>query len=303
MQVGLLMAHASAMGLAVIILRAALYRWRLPRTDWRMWSVTLIAWAVPSLTLQLTIGPVWRPRLSASGCHPGGDRLAATAGRLAARYRHGSQAFRLMLLTLPLIAPAFAFYPTVVQLARDAKEEFVETSYAPQVRNLRQNVQMQVQQSLGRSTRFPDLVDLITTRAAPTSPVHRSGVPGLAEHRAGQYPITSSVELYGPDGKLVSRFAFNLPEDLTAPPTSEERSCEWDLYEEVAPFFAEERRILHAGRAFCSSDPERNPARLHRRPRTARRLRQPAVHLLPESVRRARCCQPIRSQRRRADRP
>ena len=32
-----------------------------------------------------------------------------------------------------MIAPALAFYPTVVQLARDAKEDFVEATYAPQV--------------------------------------------------------------------------------------------------------------------------------------------------------------------------
>jgi signal transduction histidine kinase len=66
--------------------------------------------------------------------------------------------------------------------------------------------------------------------------------------------VTSSVELHGSDGNLVSRFAFNLPEDLTAPPKSEESTCEWDIYEEVAPFFAEERRVLHAGHALCAPD-------------------------------------------------
>ena len=85
-------------------------------------------------------------------------------GRVAARYRHGSQAFRLTLLVLPLIAPAFSFYPTVVQLARDAKEDFVAATYAPQVRNLRQNVQMQAQQSLSQIDAFPQLVELVTAR-------------------------------------------------------------------------------------------------------------------------------------------
>jgi signal transduction histidine kinase len=165
-----------------------------------------------------------------------------------------------MLLTLPMIAPAFAFYPSVVQLARDAKEDFVEASYAPQVRNLRQNVQMQVQQSLGQIDAVPGLVELITTRVTPGTEVLTDRAFQVWQNTAlATNLITSSVELYGPDGKLVSRFAFNLPEDLTAPPTSEERSCDWDLYEEVAPFFAEERRILHAGRAFCSTDPGAPP--------------------------------------------
>ena len=118
-------------------------------------SATLIAWAVPSLAWQLTWGNRGARAVPLLAAILVAIALAATAGRLAARYRHGSQAFRLTLLTLPMIAPAFAFYPTVVQLARDAKEEFVETTYAPQVRNLRQNVQMQVQQSLGQIDAIP----------------------------------------------------------------------------------------------------------------------------------------------------
>jgi signal transduction histidine kinase len=260
MQVGLLLAHATAIGVAVLFLRAALHRWRIPRTDWRMWTATLLAWALPSLALQLSVEQSGRRVLLLVAAILVAIGLAATAGRLAASYRHSSQAFRLMLLTLPMIAPAFAFYPTVVQLARDAKEEFVEASYAPQVRDLRQNVQMQVQQSLGQIDAFPDLVDLITAQVRAGTNVATDPAFQIWQATAlATYPITSSVELYGPDGKLVSRFAFNLPEDLTAPPTSEERSCEWDLYDEVAPFFAEERRVLHAGRAFCSNDPGAPP--------------------------------------------
>ena len=252
MQVGLLMAHATAIGLAVVLLRAALHRWRVPRTDWRMWLLTLLAWTIPLFAWQ-SLGGQWGaqtlPLLVAIVV---AISLAMAAGRLAARYRHGSQAFRLTLLTLPMIAPAFAFYPTVVQLARDAKEKFVEATYAPQVRNLRQNVQMQVQQSLSQIDGIPELMDLISTKVTPGEMLTDRAFQVWQTTALAAYQITSSVEMYGPDGKLVSRFAFNLPEDLTAPPTSEERSCDWDLYEEVAPFFAEERRILHAGRAFCS---------------------------------------------------
>jgi signal transduction histidine kinase len=256
LQVGLLMAHAAAIGLAVVIFRAALHRWRIARTDWRIWIAILIAWAAPSLALPLMDGQSGIRVLPLLAAILGAVGLATSAGRLAARYRHSSQAFRLTLLALPMIAPAFAFYPTVVQLARDAKEEFVETTYAPQVRNLRQNIQMQVQQTLTQIDAFPNLLDLITSGSEVlTDPAFQ-----VWQNTAlNSYPITSSIELYGPDGKLVSRFAFNLPEDLTAPPTSEEQSCEWEVYDEVAPFFAEERRVLHAGRAFCSSDPQAPP--------------------------------------------
>jgi signal transduction histidine kinase len=256
MQVGLLMADAAAIGLVVVILRAALHRWRMSRTSWRLWLAALICWSTPSLAWQLA---VWRsesrvtPLLAAILV---AIALATSVTRLAARYRHGSQAFRLTLLTLPMIAPAFAFYPTVVQLARDAKEDFVEATYAPQVRDLRQRVQTQVQQSLGQVDAIPDLVDLIAASGAADVGVSTDQAFQVWQSTAlAMNFITSSIELYGADGKLVSRFAFNLPEDLTAPPTSEERSCDWDLYEEVVPFFAEERRVLHAGRAFCSSTP------------------------------------------------
>ncbi|HVQ12263.1 MAG TPA: hypothetical protein VMS40_01680, partial [Vicinamibacterales bacterium] len=260
MQVALLAAHAAAIGLAVVVLRAALVRWRMPRRDWGMWIATLGAWAIPALAWQLLASRSLSRSLPLLAAIAGALVLALAVGRLAARYRHGSQAFRLTLLMLPLVAPAFAFYPTVVQLARDAKEDFVESTYAPQVRNLRQNVQMQAQQSLNQIDAFPQIVDLVTARRSADTEVSTDQAFQVWQTTAlASYPITSSVELYGPDGKLVSRFAFNLPEDLTAPPTSEERSCEWEVYEEVAPFFAEERRILHAGRAFCSGDPNAPP--------------------------------------------
>ena len=225
-----------------------------------MWIATITAWIVPSLAWEMVAGQSVERALPLFAAIAGALLLALAVGRLAARHRHGSQAFRLTLLTLPLVAPAFAFYPTLVQLARDAKEDFVAATYAPQVRNLRQNVQMQVQQSLGQIDAFPELVDLVTTRGAADAEVSTDQAFQVWQTTAlASYPITSSVELYGPDGKLVSRFAFNLPEDLTAPPTSEERSCDWDLYDEVAPFFAEERRVPHAGRAFCSSVPGAPP--------------------------------------------
>src|SRR4029450_12870661 len=88
MQVGVLMAHAAAIGLTVVILRAALHRWRIPRTDWRMWLVTLLAWVLPAFAWQLIAeesGPRTLPLLAAILVAIG---LTVAAGRLAARYRH-----------------------------------------------------------------------------------------------------------------------------------------------------------------------------------------------------------------------
>src|SRR5678815_3818054 len=114
-----------------------------------------------------------------------------------------------------------------------------------------------MQQSLQQIDAFPGLADLVSVPPGPAGPEAVTDrafqvwrITGLAA-----YPITSSVELFGPQGRLVSRFAFNLPDDLNAVPTSQESVCTWDVFEEVSPFFAVERRVLSASRAVCVNDP------------------------------------------------
>jgi signal transduction histidine kinase len=114
-----------------------------------------------------------------------------------------------------------------------------------------------MQQSLQQIDTFPGLSDLVSVPPGPAGSEAVTDrafqvwrVTGLAA-----YPVTSSVELFGPNGRLVSRFAFNLPDDLNAVPTSEEGACTWDVFEEVSPFFAAERRVLSASRAVCVNDP------------------------------------------------
>ena len=255
LQIGLIVFHATVTGACVLILRAALLRWRVPRRHWRLRVATIACWVVPVILSQAGLGATADqqvPMLAAAAIIV---LVAVSATRLSARYRHGSQAFRLTLLTLALVVPAFAFYPTLFQLAGTAKAQLVETRYAEEAITLRRKLQDQLEQSLRDIDRIPDLQEL-------TAPIP-SGGDGLTTDRAFRvwqdtalaYPITSSVELYDPAGRLVSRFAFNLPEDLTLTPKSEEDSCDWEVYGEVAPFFAEERPMLHAGRDLCRNGP------------------------------------------------
>ncbi len=256
-QFGLIIWHAIALAAGVAIVRSALVWWCVPRGDWRYRLALVALWAAPLL--------VWRA--AEAGARPlplivalaAAIVLATYASRLKARYRHGSQAFRLTMATVGLVVPALAFYPSIFELGWQAKKQLVESRYAPQALNQRQTIQRLLQESLTEIDRFPGLAELINAEVAPaasTADADRAfqvwRVTGLA-----QYPVTSSVELYGPDGRLVSRFAFNLPEDLTSVPTSEEESCTWEIYEGVSPFFAEERRVLHAGRAICGASGRR----------------------------------------------
>ncbi len=234
LQVGIVVWGATALGCAVLIFRAAYLPWRIARKSWRVRLVTAACWALPLVVLvtRRTPAAAYQPLFFALA-------MALLAGLFATRM------------------PVLAFYPTVFQLARQAKLELVETRYGPQALNQRQTIQTLMEESLQQIDSFPGLTDLVSVPPGPAGSEAVTDrafqvwrVTGLAT-----YPVTSSVELFGPDGRLVSRFAFNLPDDLNAVPTSEERVCSWDIFEEVSPFFAVERRVLSASRAVCVNDP------------------------------------------------
>ena len=256
LQIGVVIWDATALAAIVLLFRAASLPWRIARGRWSVRLGVIACWTLPCVLIVVLPGaPVaYRPVLFALS-------LAVVIGifatRVKGRYRQGSQAFRLTLLTIGLVLPALAFYPDVFDLAHRAKTELVETRYGPQALNQRQTIQSLMQQSLGQIDMFPGLTDLVSV---PPGPVGSEAVTDRAFQvwrltGLAAYPITSSVELFGPDGRLVSRFAFNLPDDLNAVPTSEESVCTWEVFEEVSPFFAVERRVLSASRAVCVNDP------------------------------------------------
>jgi signal transduction histidine kinase len=255
LQVGLIVWHAALLGAGVLFLRLALVPWSVPRPDWRIRAGTIGFWALPLLVWQLVADISTAQGLALLIALAAVTALVIFATRLEARYRHGSQAFRLTLMTLAFVVPAIAFYPSVFELGWQAKSQRVETRFAPQAINHRQTIQQLLQDSLGQIDRFPGLADLVTVpvAAGTEAPTDRAfevwRITSLA-----MYPVTSAVELYDATGVLVSRFAFNLPADLTSVPRSDERECTWGVFEEVSPFFAEERRLLYAGRAICGPD-------------------------------------------------
>ena len=248
-QTGLLLWHTSTLGFGVLVLRAAAAPWRTGRHSPQAIVGTALLWCLPLTVWLLSTrarAEAQAPLLLALAAIV---LIATLATRLKARYRHGSQAFRLVMLTLGLVAPALAFYPAVFRLAWESKVQQVELRYAPQALTQRQTIQELLQESLVQIDRFPGLADLVTADAG--EPLSDRAFQVWQGTGIAAYPITSSVELFGADGRLVSRYAFNLPDDLRAVPRSQEQSCAWEVFEEVSPFFAAERRVLHAGRAVC----------------------------------------------------
>ena len=125
----------------------------------------------------------------------------------------------------------------------------------------------------------PGLADLVTASSPPTGgPVAADAAfRAWSQTSLSSRRLTSSVELYDRRGRMVSRFALNLPE-TSNDQTWRETACQWELFEEVSPFFAEERRLLHAGRGRVRDRRGRRAARPRRGRRACRaRLRQPAV--------------------------
>ena len=252
LQVGLVAAHAAALGVIALLMLAGLRPWRL-RRRWYAHALTIGCWVLPILAWNRIAGVDAGAQMPQLAALAAATSVVLFARPLRARYRHGSQAFRMTLLALGLVIPAVAFYPTMFHLAWQAKSRLIETRYAPVALSQRATVQAQLQESLAQLDQIPGLADLVGAAPAPSSddaPTDLAFQIWQATSLA-RYPVTSSVEVYGRDGRLVSRFAFNLPEDLSRAQRSEERSCGWDVAEEVSPFFAEERRVLHAGRAIC----------------------------------------------------
>ena len=253
LQLGLIAAHAATVAGMVALFRASTSPWLVARRSAA--QVALVAaWVLPTVLWTGAAGDVsTAPLPGAALALTLAVVLALNAAAVWARFRNGSQGFRLVVLALAPVIPALAFYPTVFAIAWQSKSDLVETRYAPQAINQRATVYALLEKSLQEIDALPGLEALVSASRTP-------GESGAASDRAFQvwqgtalarYPVTSSVEVYGADRALLSRFAFNLPEDLSLVSRSDEASCSWTVAEEVAPFFADERRVYHAGRALC----------------------------------------------------
>ena len=183
--------------------------------------------------------------------------LALNAAAVWARFRNGSQGFRLIVLALAPVDPG----PGVLS---DGVRHRVAVEVRPRRDPLRpagDQPAATVHDAAGEESRGDRRAarargaGLGVTHARRIERRQRPGIPGVAGTALARYPVTSSVELYGADGALVSRFAFNLPEDLTARvAVGREHVHVGSSAEEVAPFFADERRVLpRRARALCDA--------------------------------------------------
>lgn len=257
--VGLVALNGAIVGLAILLFRMAWSPWtfRGHRVAWRVRG--LLLWIAPAAifffqTLLAGRAPAW-PSVTVVV-------FAAIAAWVVSRYapavRHSSQATRLLLAFLGLALPSLVLYPSLVDASSRARQQLIESRYAPEVLNQRQDVHTKLQRALEEINRVQGLDEMVRASDPPVTgaPPIDAAFVAWSQTSLATERLTSSVELHNASGAMVSRFAMNLP-DFTQPQPWTEPACDWEILEEVSPLFSEERRLLHAGKAICSKDKRR----------------------------------------------
>ena len=251
--VGLIALNASVVGLATLLYRLAWSPWVFPSGP-RLWRARAVfLWLLPAVAFfgvysANDTAPQWPSVLVTVS--------AAIAAWLMHRYRfidrHGSQAVKLLLSFLAVALPSIILYPSLVDASERARRQLIETRYAPEVINQRQELRLKLQKALAEIDRIVALDDLVRASDPPVAGPPSTDAAFLvwSQTSLATERLTSSVELHNASGAMVSRFAMNLP-DFAQPQPWIEPSCDWDMLEEVSPLFSEERRLLHAGKALC----------------------------------------------------
>lgn len=255
--VGLLALNTAVIGLGVLLLQASRTSWVFPPSN-RAWRIRgLFAWMAPALLLWWPgVADQYAPLLPTMLALVFIVATALTVHRTRARLRHSSQATRLIASFVALVLPSVVLYPSLVDAASRAKRQLVESRYAPEVMNQRRDVRLKLQQALTEIDRLETLNELVRASDPPVSgpPPTDAAFLVWSQTSLATQRMTSSIEIHNGSGEMVSRFAMKLPESDRAQPWVES-SCDWEFLEEVSPFFAVERRLLHAGRAICVDGP------------------------------------------------
>ena len=253
---GLVVLHAVEWWVAALLLVLAATAWRACHSAWPRRLLLSALWLAP---LALVLASGWgaesrEARFSLA--------LAAASAVLAAwvwiargqRWRRGSQAMRLTAAALSLVVPSLVLYPSLLLTADASRRDQIETRFAPQAMHYPEELQRRLQETRRQVDAIPGLHDTVSAIDPESEPAQTDAAfavwqqTTLAERR-----LTSAIELYGPAGQMVSRFALNFPEYAGRTARWMGVSCEWETFGEAAPFGAEERRMLHAERGLCDA--------------------------------------------------
>jgi signal transduction histidine kinase len=255
---GFVALHLAVLWAATLILVLSAAPWRTTRRPPGQRVLLLCLWIAPSIAAAAVASarewavPALGLVLSATAA-----ALAASVGlQVANWYRRATVAARIFALFIAFLVPTLLLHPAMDFFAERATRELIVTRYAAQAQNHVQTLRDRMDLARQEVDRFEDLASLVQAPAT-CPPVPSSDAAFLVWKNTvlARERLTSNVELYDERGCLVSRFALNVPEySATAPQKAS--GCDWDWWGEVAPFGAEERRMLHAERGICTPDGE-----------------------------------------------
>jgi len=248
----LVLLHAAVVWGAAGVLRLPAVLWRPSRLQRRRQLAALAAAAGAGVVLLFVAAGTTRVPPGPLALTVGIAGLGALLlSRPHAAARRASQAARLGLFFLALALPAVALYPSLDAFAAASKERLVESQLAPQVASQREDLQVRrLPQALEAIDAAASLAEFVTSSSEDAAPTTDRAFIVWSQTELASSRTTSAIELYGANGRLVSRFALDLPEYATI----EYRggSCsDWEVYEEVSPFGSTLRNVLRASRAIC----------------------------------------------------
>jgi signal transduction histidine kinase len=251
---GVLFTHAAAMWAGALLGALALVWWRLPRQ--------LSVWHVAAAALWLI--PVIGAAAAASARHWDLPPLALVIDALASviaaliapqlvrRYRHATIASRILALFMAFLLPALLIYPTIHFFDERSIRDLIETRYAAEAMNRVPELQARIQEAEGEIDALPHLPSLVSGAAVAMR--NDMAFRIWSQTVLAREHLTSDIELYAPDGRLISRFALNFPEYTGGGPLETSAGCSWgEPVGEAQPFGAQERNTLRAQRSICEN--------------------------------------------------
>ena len=247
----LVLLHAAVVWVAVAIIRAATVAAGASRFPARALPGTVAgavvaAGVIAQLSRSIPLVPV---ALAFAAAAAGAFAL----GRLGGRLHRLSQSARLGASFVAVVVPAVAMYPSLYAHATDAKERLVVEKYAPDAASQRDDLQRRLQQTVEQIDQVPSLAEFVLGLTSETPTTDRAFVVWSNTDLA-RYRLTSAIDLYDADGRVVSSFALHLPEYATA--RFKASGCgSWEQpFDEISPFGSSERHVLRTSRGICQSD-------------------------------------------------
>jgi signal transduction histidine kinase len=246
----LVLLHAAVMWLAVAVLRAPAVAMRTSRRPARLLPGTAAgALVAAALVYQVSESIPLAPLAFAFIAAAAG---AYALGSLGGRLHRLSQSARLGVFFVALVAPAVAMYPSLYADATAAKERLVVDEYAPEAASQRDDLQRRLQQTVEQIDQVPSLPEFVLGLNSETPTTDRAFVVWSNTDLA-RYRLTSAIDLYDAEGRLVSPFALHLPEYTTT--RFRASGCgSWEQpFDEISPFGSSERHVLRTSRGICQN--------------------------------------------------